>query len=104
VVPLRLKVEDDEVRLEPPWLEALTVNQEVEAVELLAALFATAARRRVGVGPHEEAALDGAFVPGGGPGGGPGGVLGCGPDRHLLPCGRPVHSARFHGLVQRPTR
>jgi hypothetical protein len=56
VVPLRRKVEDDEVRLESPWLEALTANQEVEAVELLAALFATAARRRVGARPHEEAA------------------------------------------------
>jgi hypothetical protein len=56
VVPLRRTIEDDEVRLEPPRLEALTADQEVEAVELLAALLATAARRRVGVRPHEEAA------------------------------------------------
>jgi len=47
---------DDEVQLEPPRLEPLTAAQEGEAVELLGALFATAARRRVGVRTHEEAA------------------------------------------------
>jgi hypothetical protein len=56
MAPLRRTVEDDEFRLEPPRLEPLTAAQEAEAVELLAALFATAARRRVGARPVEEAA------------------------------------------------
>jgi hypothetical protein len=47
---------DDEVRLEPPRLEPLTAAEEAEATEMLAALFVTAARRRVGVCLHEEAA------------------------------------------------
>ncbi|MGH3042211.1 MAG: hypothetical protein ACRDNG_10840 [Gaiellaceae bacterium] len=55
LVPLRRTI-DDEVRLESPSLEPLTARQEAEAVELLAALLTTAARRRVGVRPHEEAA------------------------------------------------
>jgi len=55
VLPPRRMI-DDEVRLEVPRLERLTAAQEAEAVELLAALFATVARRRVGVRPQEEAA------------------------------------------------
>jgi hypothetical protein len=61
VLPLRRKIDDDELRLEPPRLEPprlepLTAAQEAEAAELLAALFATAAWRRVGVRRREEAA------------------------------------------------
>lgn len=55
LLPLR-RMSDDDVRLEPPTFEPLAAAQEAEAVELLAALFATAARRRDGVRPHEEAA------------------------------------------------
>jgi hypothetical protein len=44
VLPPRRMI-DDEVRLEVPRLERLTAAQEAEAVELLAALFATVARR-----------------------------------------------------------
>jgi hypothetical protein len=56
LVPLRRTIDDDELRLEPPKLEPLTAAQEAEAIELLAALFATAARRRAGVRPRKEAA------------------------------------------------
>jgi hypothetical protein len=47
VLPLRpATVDDREIRLAPPRLEPLTAAQEAEAVELLAALFAAASRRR----------------------------------------------------------
>jgi hypothetical protein len=46
LVPLRPTSDDDELRLKPPRLEPLTATQEAEAVELLAALFAAAARRQ----------------------------------------------------------
>jgi hypothetical protein len=46
VVPLRKAIERDEIELEPPRLEPLTAAQEAEAVELLAALFAAAAKHR----------------------------------------------------------
>jgi hypothetical protein len=48
LVPLRPATERDELELEPPRLEPLTAAQEAEAVELLAALFAEAARHRAG--------------------------------------------------------
>jgi hypothetical protein len=56
LIPLRGTIQDGEIRLESPRLEPLTAAHEAEAAELLAALFATAARRRVGVRRHEEAA------------------------------------------------
>jgi hypothetical protein len=56
VVPLRRTIDDDEFRLEPPRLEPLTAAQEAEAVQLLAALFATAAHRQAGVRLQKEAA------------------------------------------------
>jgi hypothetical protein len=46
LVPLWPATEPGEIRLEPPRLEPLTAAQEAEAVELLAALFAAAARHR----------------------------------------------------------
>ena len=46
LVPLRAATERDEIVLKPPRLE-LTAAQEAEAVELLAALFAAAARHRL---------------------------------------------------------
>ncbi len=46
LVPLRAATERDEIVLEPPRLLPLTAAQEAEAVELLAALFATAVRHR----------------------------------------------------------
>lgn len=55
LLPLR-RMLDDEVRLEPPTLEPLTAAQEGEAVELLAALLAAAARRQAGARIQEEAA------------------------------------------------
>ena len=55
LVPLRRMI-DDEVRLEPPRLEPLMATEEAQAAELLAALFATAARHRAGVRPQREAA------------------------------------------------
>jgi hypothetical protein len=45
-VPLRLAIDECELRLEPARLEQLTVAQEDEAVELLAGLLAAALRRR----------------------------------------------------------
>jgi len=48
LVPLRAAAERDEIVLEPPRLEPLTAAQEAETVELLAALFAAAARHRSG--------------------------------------------------------
>ncbi len=45
-MPLRAVTERDEIVLKPPRLEPLTAAQEAEAVELLAALFAAAARHR----------------------------------------------------------
>jgi len=48
LVPLRAATERDEIVLKPPRLEPLTAAQEAEAVELLAALFAAAARHRSG--------------------------------------------------------
>jgi hypothetical protein len=54
-VPLRRTIDDDEVRLGPPRLELLTASQEAEAVELLAALLAAAARQP-GARPLKEAA------------------------------------------------
>jgi hypothetical protein len=56
LVPLRGRIDDDEIKLEPPGLEPLTAAEEAEATEMLAALFVTAARRRVGVCLDEEAA------------------------------------------------
>jgi hypothetical protein len=55
LVPLRRTI-DDELRLEPPRLEPLTVAQEAEAVELLTALLAASARRRRIVSPLTKAA------------------------------------------------
>lgn len=55
-MPLRRTIDDDELRLLPPRLELLTAAQEAEAVELLAALLAAAALRRVGIRPQREAA------------------------------------------------
>jgi hypothetical protein len=46
LVPLRAATERGEIVLEPPRLEPLTPAQEAEAGELLAALFAAAARHR----------------------------------------------------------
>jgi hypothetical protein len=46
LVPLRAATERGEIVLKPPRLEPLTPAQEAEAVELLAALFAAAARHR----------------------------------------------------------
>ena len=48
LVPLRAASEHGEIVLERPRLEQLTAAQEAEAVELLAALFAAAARHRSG--------------------------------------------------------
>lgn len=56
LLPLRRTTDDEYIRLERPRLEPLTAAQEAEAVELLAELFATAARRQAGVGPQKEAA------------------------------------------------
>jgi hypothetical protein len=55
LLPLRRMI-DDEVWLDPPRLEPLRAAQEAEAVELLAALLAGAARHRVGDGSLKEAA------------------------------------------------
>lgn len=46
LVPLHAATERDKIVLEPPRLEPLTAAQEAEAAELLAALFAAAARHR----------------------------------------------------------
>lgn len=47
VTPLRGRtIDDGEVRLGPVRVEPLTAAQEAEAVELFAALFAAALRRR----------------------------------------------------------
>jgi hypothetical protein len=56
LLPLRPTTEDHEIRLELPRLEPLTAAQEVEAVELLAALFAAAAHRRAERSRLREAA------------------------------------------------
>ncbi len=56
LLPLRPTTDHDEVGLKPARLEPLTAAQEAEAVELLAALFAAAARRRAERGPLKEAA------------------------------------------------
>jgi hypothetical protein len=48
LVPLRPTTHRHEIVLERPRLEPLTAAQEAEAVELLAALFAEAARHRAG--------------------------------------------------------
>jgi hypothetical protein len=56
LVPLRPRINDGEIGLEPARLEPLTAAQEAEAVELLAALLAAAARRRVGALPLKKAA------------------------------------------------
>jgi hypothetical protein len=55
LVPLRPRIDDGDVRLEPPRLEPLTAAEEAEAAELLAALLAAAARR-VKRGSLKEAA------------------------------------------------
>ncbi len=47
-VPLPAATEPGEIVLERPRLEQLTAAQEAEAVDLLAALFAAAARHRFG--------------------------------------------------------
>lgn len=47
LVPLRSgTIDDGEIRLGPVRVESLTAAQEVQAVELLARLFAAAARRK----------------------------------------------------------
>lgn len=47
LVPLRSRtIDDDEIKLGPARVEPLTAAQEAQAVELLAALFAAAARRQ----------------------------------------------------------
>jgi hypothetical protein len=47
VQPLRpTTIDDGEIRFGPARLEPLTATQEAQAVELLAALFAAAARRQ----------------------------------------------------------
>jgi hypothetical protein len=56
VVPLRRTIDDDDVRLEPPRLEALTADEEAEIADLLAALFAVALSRRMERAPLREAA------------------------------------------------
>jgi hypothetical protein len=56
LVPLRPTTNDSEIRLEPPTLEPLTASQEAEAVELLTALLAAAARHPAGARLQEEAA------------------------------------------------
>jgi hypothetical protein len=56
LVPLRPTTDDREIRFERPRLELLTTAQEAEAVKLLAALLAAAARHRVGMGLQREAA------------------------------------------------
>lgn len=56
LVPLRRTIDDDEIKLELPRLESLTAAQEAEAVELLAALFATVACGRADARPQKEAA------------------------------------------------
>jgi hypothetical protein len=49
VVPLRSRtIDDGEIRLGPLRVEPLTAAQEEQAVELLAVLFAAAARRKLG--------------------------------------------------------
>ena len=55
LVPLRQTIDDDEIRLEPAKLEPLTAAQEAEAADLLAALFASAERRRPVAHPLKEA-------------------------------------------------
>jgi hypothetical protein len=56
LVPLRRPIDDDEIGLEPPRLELLTSAQEAKAAELLAALFAAAARRRADRGSLKDVA------------------------------------------------
>ncbi len=56
LLPLRSTTDHDEIELEPARLEPLTPAQEVEAVDLLAVLFAAAARRLAERGALEEAA------------------------------------------------
>lgn len=56
LVPLRQTIDDDQIKLEPPRLEPLTVAQEAEAAELLATLLAAGASRRAERGPLKEAA------------------------------------------------
>jgi hypothetical protein len=56
LLPLRRTTDGQDIRLERPRLEPLTAAQEAEAVELLAALFASVARRRAGVRRQQEAA------------------------------------------------
>jgi hypothetical protein len=56
LVPLRPTTDNREIRLELPRLESLTAAQEAEAVELLAALLAAAARHQAGVRLQKEAA------------------------------------------------
>jgi hypothetical protein len=56
LVPLRRPTSDHEIVLEPPTLEPLTSAQEAEAADLLAALFAAAAKRRDEPSPLREAA------------------------------------------------
>lgn len=48
LVPPRAATERGEIVLERPRLEPLAADQEAQAVELLAALFAAAARHRSG--------------------------------------------------------
>lgn len=56
LLPLHPTADDHEIRLELPRLEPLTAGQEVEAVKLLAALFAAAVHRRDERKPLGEAA------------------------------------------------
>ena len=48
LVPMRAATEGGEIVLERPRLEPLTAAQEAEAIDLLAGLFAAAARHRSG--------------------------------------------------------
>jgi hypothetical protein len=57
VVPLRRRtVDDGGIRLGPVRVEPLTAAQEAQAVELLAVLFAAAARRKGSSGRVRRAA------------------------------------------------
>jgi hypothetical protein len=56
LLPLLRTTDDRDIRLERPRLESLSAAQEAEAAELLATLFAIAARHRAGVQPQKEAA------------------------------------------------
>ncbi len=57
VTPLRTRtIDDGEIRLGPVRVEPLTAEQEAQAVELLAVLFAATARRYGSAPPLRRAA------------------------------------------------